>query len=141
MDQYLTEPSTAAIALLTAAVVLGVLLYAIPTAYKKLMGKYQMRKREKRIKALRELLGNDFMQVLEDHICDVFTEAVYTKRISDDQARIIYADLAHRTGLWGLHPRKFSPNKTPEALQKLKEQLKARRIARESVDDLAAELG
>lgn len=112
--------------------VLIVLAAYLPSALHKLMGKYRMRKREKRIQALRDMLGPEAMELLEDHLTDVITNAVYAKRIDDDQARIIYSRLAYGTGLWGLHPRKFSPTKRPEDLEKLKEQLGARRTARET---------
>lgn len=84
------------------------------------MGKRTMKKRAK--------LSKEVCEIIEDRIVCGLSEAISSKRITIDEARQLYARFAH-LGFWGLHPRKFTPIKTPEDLQELKERLQAKRKA------------
>lgn len=93
----------------------------------KLLGKAlrisKMRKRAK--------LSKEVCEIIEDHMVNAFNEAIASKRITIDEGRELYARFA-RLGFWGLHPRKFTPRKTGEELDALKETLRAKKAAREA---------
>ena len=102
-------------------VVWGVTLYYAFTWSKKMMGKIKMRRKLQ--------LTKDVCEIIEDKFVDGLTEAIDSKRLNLEDARQLYARLAH-LGFWGLHPRKFTPKKTREDLDELKAKLKAQRTAR-----------
>lgn len=109
----------AAFCLVAAAVVCGVCVHFIAAIYNRLMGKWAMAKRAK--------LTQDVREIIEDCLVEGLSEAIESKRINIEEARQLYARMAH-FGLWGLHPKKFSPKITSEDLADLKERLKAKRV-------------
>lgn len=113
------------VALLAAAAV-GLTAYGIERLFKAMMGKLKMRKQAK--------LTKEVCEIIEDRIVCGLSEAINSKRITIDEARIWYGRFAH-LGFWGLHPRKFQPKKTALDLAELKEKLKAARSAREASKD------
>jgi hypothetical protein len=118
------------------AIIVGMSVYYIPKLHSMLLGKWAMRKRAKLTQEVREIIEDSFVSGL--------SEAINSKRISIDDARILYAKLAH-LGFWGVQPRKFVPKKTALDLAVLKEELKAKRAARvnngeSSVDKLLAKM-
>jgi len=109
-----------AIIIIGVAVALGVTMHYAWNVIVRLMGKWKMKQRAKFLAKVRE--------AVEDCVVEGLSEGIYNKRIAIEDAREVYAMLA-RFGFWGLHPRKFSPKKTPEELQALKMQLATKRAA------------
>ena len=153
MNKYLVEPNIQAVILLGLAMLLGVLALTVPRAYRKLMGKLRMRRRNRFNRRVGEALEDVFVNAVSQasaprEVINVYGEKVIEPpRITIEDARQLYARLAH-LGFWGLHPRKFTPIKTDEDLHELKERLKSVRAAREAsnksfdtmLDDLATQL-
>lgn len=117
------SPFVQACAFVGAALILACVLYTIEMLARDLMGSWKMRKRAKRTK--------EVLEIVEDLVVDGLTEAIENKRVTLDEARVLYARIAH-LGFWGLHPRKFAPKKSREDLFELKERLLAARSAREN---------
>ena len=114
-----------------AAVVVGTGIYYASKSMGYLRGKLRMRYKIK--------FRKDVLEVIEDCFCDGLTEAIEAKRITLEEARQMYAKLAH-LGFWGLHPRKFTPKKTAEDFAKLKQAIKERRSAKSSSEASVAKL-
>jgi hypothetical protein len=116
-----------------ALVIVGFILYLVIKyvmgLWDKLMGYRAMKKRAR--------LTKEVCEIIEDQIVNGLSEAIASKRITIDDARQLYGKFAH-LGFWGLHPRKFTPKKTPEELHELKERLKAKRQARATTEDKPA---
>ena len=131
MDQIIDYLKSVTLVDAVGIVLVCVIVVLCAQLFGRLMGKRRMKKRARLTQEVRE--------IIEDHFVDGLTEAIYSKRMSIEEARELYAKIAH-WGFWGLHPRKFVPKKTPEELEELKEKLKARRAAREkanrSFDDM-----
>jgi hypothetical protein len=110
-------------ALAIAVILSWVAILCLSIAHKRLlMGTTKMPERTK--------LSKEVCEIIEDKFVDGLTEAIAAKRLTIEEARQLYARLAH-FGFWGLHPRKFTPKKTQEDLDALKAQLLAARSARE----------
>lgn len=112
------------------AVAAGVLLYyaqlglrKLGRVLKKIRGRIQMKTREKRRALMRE--------IVEDCFVDGISNALELKKITDDEARIMYAQFA-RMGFFGLFYRKFNRRKTQEELDALKLKLQAAQAARKA---------
>jgi len=124
-----------AFAALGLSIVLGFAMHYAIAGTQKIWGNYKMKKRAK--------MSQEFRELLEDYIVEALSVALTPYEVKGpdgkmvvrppvitlDEARVFYSKMAH-LGFWGLHPRKFTPKKTPEELDLLKQQLKANKAAR-----------
>ena len=140
-----TQQALVALVGLYVAGTIGACVYFVPKLYKKLLGKIMGKKRAKMKALIADILGEEFKEVVEDRFVAMISNALTEKRITIDDARMIYAYYGH-LGFWGLHPRKFQPVKTGLDLQELKEELRKKhpkangKASNERVDAFMQEL-
>lgn len=104
-----------------AAIAVGTLTFCVLKLLMKVRGIIKMRRRKK--------FSKEVIEVLEDQFVEGMSRAIDEGKITIEEARQLYAKIAH-FGFWGLHPRKFTPRKTPEQLAELKQQIKERLAAK-----------
>lgn len=116
---YMDETTSTVLALsaLGVAVLLGVSLHYSVNGIRKLWGVHKMKKRAR--------LSKEVCTIIEDNVVCAISRAIELKHITIEDGRVLYSKFA-TLGFWGLHPRRFSPEPSIEAMQVLKEQLRVK---------------